>query len=121
MSAPALPVNTRRVPRIQTLSSWPLHANPRRDGVRAIGSSALVGAKTPTGTIFSFSLSEQTTVTFSFAQSVGRRKVGGECVTQTEKNRRKPACMRTAMVGRLTFTGHSGTNKVGRSRAASRP
>ena len=69
-------------------------------------------AKTPTGTTFSFSLSEQATVTFSFAQRVSGRKVSGECVTQTEKNRRKPACRRTATAGRLIFTGHSGTNKV---------
>jgi len=43
----------------------------------------------PTGTTFSFSLNEGTTVTFSFAQSAGGRKAGT-----------------------LTFAGHSGTNKV---------
>ena len=48
-------------------------------------------AKTPTGTTFSFSLNEQATVTFSFTRRVGRR---------------------TVTAGRLTFTGHSGTNKV---------
>jgi hypothetical protein len=69
-------------------------------------------AKTPTGTTFSFSLGEQATVAFSFAQRVSGRKVGVECVTQTAKNRRKPACMRTTTAGTLTFTGHSGTNKV---------
>jgi hypothetical protein len=46
-------------------------------------------AKTPTGTTFSFSLNEQATVTFSFAQSAGGRKVG-----------------------KLTFAGHPGTDKV---------
>ena len=45
--------------------------------------------KTPTGTTFSFSLNEQATVTFSFAQRAGGRKAGT-----------------------LTFSGHSGTNKV---------
>ncbi|HEX3909180.1 MAG TPA: hypothetical protein VHW67_00590 [Solirubrobacteraceae bacterium] len=69
-------------------------------------------AKTPTGTTFSFSLSEQATVTFGFAQLPGGRRVGGECLPQTEKNRRKPACRRTAMAGTLTFKAHSGTNKV---------
>ncbi|HXB65535.1 MAG TPA: hypothetical protein VNV42_11745 [Solirubrobacteraceae bacterium] len=68
--------------------------------------------KTPTGTTFSFQLNEQATVTFSFAQSVSGRKAGGKCVMQTEKNRRKPACTRTVTAGTLTFTGHSGANKV---------
>ena len=69
-------------------------------------------AKTPTGTTFSFALSEHAAVTFSFAQQLGGRKVGGECVAQTGKNRRKPACRRTATAGALSFTGHSGINKV---------
>jgi FG-GAP repeat len=68
--------------------------------------------KTPTGTTFSFSLNESATVTFSFAQRVSGREVSGKCVEQTEKSRRKPACRRTATAGNLTFTGHSGTNKV---------
>jgi hypothetical protein len=51
-------------------------------------------------------------VTFSFAQSVSGRKVSGKCVAQTKKSRRKPACRRTVTAGTLTFTGHSGTNKV---------
>jgi hypothetical protein len=51
-------------------------------------------------------------VIFGFAKRVSGRKVGGDCVAQTEKNRRKPACMRNATAGTLTFVGHSGTNKV---------
>jgi hypothetical protein len=69
-------------------------------------------AKTPTGTTFSFSLNEQATVTFSFTQRVNGRNVSGKCVAQTEKNRRKPACTRTATAGTLTFTGHSGIDEV---------
>ena len=72
----------------------------------------ITGAKTPTGTTFSFSLSEQATVTFGFAQRLSGSKVGGKCVTQTKQNRRKPACSRTVTPGSLTFMGHSGTNKV---------
>jgi hypothetical protein len=68
--------------------------------------------KTPTGTTFSFSLNEQATVTFSFAQNVNGRKVSGKCVAQTKKSRRKPVCRRAVTVGTLAFTGHSGTNKV---------
>ncbi len=48
-------------------------------------------AKTPIGTTFSFSLNDQAAVTFSFT-----RRVRGRTVT----------------AGRLTFTGHDGTNKV---------
>jgi hypothetical protein len=48
-------------------------------------------AKTPIGTTFSFSLNAQAAVTFSFT-----RRVSGRTVT----------------AGRLTFTGHDGTNKV---------
>jgi hypothetical protein len=74
--------------------------------------AAISGAKTPTGTIFSFSLNEQATVTFSFSQRLSGRKVNGKCVAQTEKNRSKPACTRIATPGTLTFTGHSGTDNV---------
>ncbi|HWI94900.1 MAG TPA: hypothetical protein VNS60_02405 [Solirubrobacterales bacterium] len=48
-------------------------------------------AKEPIGTTFSFSLNEEATVTFSFT-----RRVSGRTVT----------------AGKLTFTGHDGTNKV---------
>jgi hypothetical protein len=48
-------------------------------------------AKPPIGTTFSFSLNDQAAVTFSFT-----RRVSGRTVT----------------AGRLTFTGHEGTNKV---------
>jgi hypothetical protein len=60
-----------------------------REGNRLAGISR---AKTHTGTTFSFSLNEQASVTFSFTQRVSGR--------------------RTATAGTLTFTGHSGTNKV---------
>jgi FG-GAP repeat len=57
-----------------------------REGNR---SARISRAKTPIGTTFSFSLNEQATVTFSFAKGVSGPKVG-----------------------KITFTGHSGTNKV---------
>jgi FG-GAP repeat len=69
-------------------------------------------AETPIGTTFSFSLNEQASVTFSFTQRVSGRTAGGRCVAQTEENRRKPACKRNVTAGRLTFTGHSGTDTV---------
>jgi hypothetical protein len=38
------------------------------------------------------------------------RKVGKSCVTQTTKNRHKPACTLVVTRGTLSFTGHAGTN-----------
>jgi FG-GAP repeat len=69
-------------------------------------------AKTPTGTIFSFSLGEQAAVTFNFAQRVSGREVGGRCVAQSVRNRSKPACGRSVTAGALSFTGHDGTDEV---------
>jgi hypothetical protein len=48
----------------------------------------------PIGTAFSFTLNERATVTLSFTQRSGGRKVHGKCVAQTKKNRRKPRCTR---------------------------
>jgi hypothetical protein len=61
-------------------------ASKWREGNRLAGISR---AKTRTGTTFAFSLNEGATVTFSFAERAGGRKAGT-----------------------LTFSGHSGTNKV---------
>jgi streptogramin lyase len=68
--------------------------------------------KLPAGTTFSFTLSEQATVSLAFTQQVNGRKVKGMCVTQTKKNRHKPACRRTLRRGMLSFAGHGGLNKV---------
>ncbi len=82
---PSVPSETSMPPAVQnarqSTTRW-------REGNRL---ARISRAKTPTGTTFSFSLSEQATVTFSFAQRVSGR---------------------TATAGRLTFTGHSGTNRV---------
>jgi hypothetical protein len=67
--------------------------------------------KPPVGTTFSFSLNEQAAISFSFTQQV-RRKLKGRCVAHTKKNRRRLACKHTVTAGALSFTGHSGTNKV---------
>jgi len=66
----------------------------------------------PLGTSFSFTLNEQASVSFAFTQRVGGRKVKGKCVAVTKKNRRKPACQRVVIQAGLSFTGHSGKNKV---------
>jgi CSLREA domain-containing protein len=66
----------------------------------------------PVGTTFAFALSEQAHVGLAFTQRVGGRKVKGRCVAQTKTNRRQGACQRTVTRGRLSFAGHSGTNRV---------
>ena len=68
--------------------------------------------KPPLGTRFSFTLNEQASVSLSFTQKVTGRKVGAKCVAKSRKNAKHKACKRTVTVGTLSFTGHSGTNKV---------
>ena len=75
-------------PRVLLVQSVRQSARKWREGNRL----AIVSrAKTPVGTTFSFSLNEEVTLTFSFT-----RRVSGRTVT----------------AGKLTFTGHDGTNKV---------
>ncbi len=69
-------------------------------------------AKTPTGTTFSFSLNEQATVSFSFAQIVGGRRGAHSCLARAHEHAQRKSCSYTATRGTLSFTGHSGTNKV---------
>jgi DNA-binding beta-propeller fold protein YncE len=66
----------------------------------------------PVGTTFSFTLNEQAAVTFSFAQNVAGRKLGHKCVAKTHKKANHEVCKRSVTAGSLSFTGHSGTNKV---------
>jgi streptogramin lyase len=68
--------------------------------------------KPPVGSTFSFALNEQASVSFSFTQRIAGRKVGHKCVAKSHKNAKRKACQRTVTVGRLSFTGHVGTNKV---------
>ncbi len=67
---------------------------------------------TPVGTTFSLSLNEPATVSFSFTRRVAGRKVRGKCAAQTSKNRHRAGCERMATAGVLSFSAHTGTNKV---------
>jgi hypothetical protein len=69
-------------------------------------------SKPPIGTIFSFKLSEQATVTLTFTKITPGRELQGRCVTQTAKNKHTPSCTRTVVVGRLKLTAHQGASKV---------
>jgi Right handed beta helix region len=66
----------------------------------------------PLGTTFTFTVSEQATVSFVFTQQVGGRRVGGRCVAQTRRNRHRHACTRTVTRGALSFAAAVGTDKV---------
>jgi streptogramin lyase len=66
----------------------------------------------PLGTTFSFTLSEQASVSFSFTESRAGRKVSGACVAQSHKNSRHRRCTRTVKVGALSFSAAAGVSKV---------
>jgi len=68
--------------------------------------------KIPIGTTFSFVLNEPSSVSLTFTQRVGGRKVRGSCKAQSKSNRHKPACKRTVTAGAIVLSGHAGLNKV---------
>jgi N-acetylneuraminic acid mutarotase len=88
----------------QSASRW-------RRGTRLAHVSTRV-RRPPVGTTFSFALNEPATVTFSFTQRTGGRRVGHRCLAQTPKNRHRGACKRTVTVAVLSFAGHPATNSV---------
>ncbi len=69
-------------------------------------------SKLPLGTTFTFAVNEPASVTFTFTEQTGGRRLGAMCVPQTNKNKRQHSCTRTAVAGTLTFMVHAGTNKV---------
>jgi hypothetical protein len=89
----------------QSHSTW-------REGGKLAQIGRSKAKKPPVGTIFSFSLNEQASVSFSFIETVAGRKAGHECVAKTHRNAGRKACKRTAISGKLTFSGHSGANKI---------
>jgi hypothetical protein len=60
----------------------------------------------------SFTSSEPVSVKLAFIRLASGRKVHGKCVKQTKKNRHKPSCTRKSSAGSITFSAHSGTNKL---------
>jgi hypothetical protein len=82
-----------------------------REGTR-LASISRSHKRHPLGTVFSFTLNEQASVSFAFTQQMGGRKVNGKCVARTRKNHRKHACKRTVTRGTLSVAGHAGKNKV---------
>jgi uncharacterized repeat protein (TIGR01451 family) len=74
--------------------------------------AAFARRRPPVGTTFKFTLDKAAPVRFDFTQAVRGRKLNGRCVAQNRRNRRKPACRRTAIRGSLGFAGHAGVNTV---------
>jgi hypothetical protein len=68
--------------------------------------------KPPVGTTFSFALNERATVSFTFLRSAHGRRVGRRCVASGHRRHRGGACRAKRTEGALTFTGHSGTNRI---------
>jgi hypothetical protein len=66
----------------------------------------------PLGTAFSFTLNTQAQVDFAFTQQRAGRMSGGHCAVKTSKNHHKGACKLTVTAATLTFSAHSGANKV---------
>jgi len=66
----------------------------------------------PVGTTFSFTLSEQATVSVTFTQQVAGRKVKGKCLAPTSRNRHGHACTRTLTQAPLSLAGHPGLDKI---------
>jgi hypothetical protein len=68
--------------------------------------------KTPTGTIFSFSLNEEANVNFSFIQVLGSHH-GHSCLADEHEARGRTSCARKVARGALSLRGREGTNRVG--------
>ncbi len=105
--APVLPISALSAPTVsgarQSNSVW-------REG-NGLAKLTKKG-KVPLGTTFSFALNEPSSVSLTFTQSVGGRKVHGSCKAQSKSNRHKRACKRTVTAGMLVLSGHAGLNKV---------
>jgi len=82
-----------------------------REG-RQLASFSRGHRRPPLGTVFSFTLNEPASVSFTFTQRVPGRKVNGRCAAPKRKNRHSRACRRTVTRGLLSFAGHAGTNRV---------
>jgi hypothetical protein len=81
-----------------------------REGARLVQISA--SRKPPLGTVFSFSLNEQASVTFRFTRAARGRIVDHRCVRATRKNKGDEACKRSVTAGTLGFRGRQGVNRV---------
>jgi hypothetical protein len=66
----------------------------------------------PVGSVFTFSLSTPATVSFTFTRKLSGRIAAGGCVAQRPQNASHRRCVRAVTARRLSFAGHSATNRV---------
>ena len=85
---------------------------PRRWRLGGKLATFAAATKPRVGTTFQFTLNEAATVRFAFAQLLPGRKVNGNCVAQTARNRRNMACTRSVPVGSLSFNAGAGPHKL---------
>jgi len=111
-SPPAPAVVPAVVPAAPTITSLSESARTWREGNALARISASKGKKFPVGTTFAFVLNVPASVTFTFTEAAGGRRVGAKCVAQTPKNRHRRRCTRTVIVGTMTFPAHAGTSKL---------
>ncbi len=93
----------------------PVFASVRQSHTRWREGNALAQAsrkRAPLGTAFSFALNTPASVTFTFTQKVGGRRVHGKCLAPSHRNRRARTCRRTVTRGALTLSGHAGVNTL---------
>jgi YVTN family beta-propeller protein len=82
----------------------------------AKGSTPLAGqtaaARSPRGTVFSFTLNGAATVKVAIERVTPGRRQGHRCQRPTRKLRHRPRCTRTATVVTLTRGAHAGSNEI---------
>ena len=67
----------------------------------------------PVGTTFNFGLNEAAPIRFDFTRPTTGREVDGKCVAQAKRNKRHHRkCVRTNVLGTLSFAGHEGPNSM---------
>jgi streptogramin lyase len=106
----ALPQGTPRAPAPTLIGASQTHKSWREGNALAQTSRK---RKPPVGTTFSFTLNEVAAVRMDFTQSTSGRRQGSKCVHLTRRNGGARKCTLTTIPGTLSFTGHTGLNKVG--------
>jgi hypothetical protein len=73
---------------------------------------AHMSRRLPVGTVFSFTLNEAATITFTFTRPAAGRMVGHTCKAPSSHNRGHRSCLRAVTVGAFSFLGYRGRNHI---------
>jgi hypothetical protein len=74
--------------------------------------ATLARKQAPVGTSFRFTVNSASSVELSFTRSVKGREVGQNCVAKTGSNAGKHSCVRTVLVGRLSYAVAAGVHSL---------